>query len=211
MASWGRRRCLKTCIGVTISKVPGGLNKALKCLTCQGFTHIFIYKIIYSGIYSYYIHVLVFCILPRRIISLASWLCQVERVSAKLKVTMPNDSKEWRSVVSRVALWRLGSGGSGEAQAEGHRTNFLVTKVHIGTCGQDTPAANKTVQAGGGMLWRSLEFLLFLIHMIFQRSFCLQPSSRQVIESQFPASKVLMGVMGSVVWTFLEWKELSNF
>lgn len=35
--------------------------------------------------------------------SVASWLCQVERVSAKLKVTMPNDSKEWRSVVSRVA------------------------------------------------------------------------------------------------------------
>lgn len=25
---------------------PGGLNKALKCLTCQGFTHMFLYKII---------------------------------------------------------------------------------------------------------------------------------------------------------------------
>ncbi len=46
-------------------------------------------------------------------------------------------------------------GGSGATQAA-PCTNSLVTKVHIG--GQDTPAANKTVQAGGGMLWRFSRF-----------------------------------------------------
>lgn len=162
-------------------------------------SHTYLYN--YKIIYSYFLHV--FCILPRRIMSVASWLCQVERVSAKLKVTMPNDSKEWRSVVSRVAqgVIRRSTGWRSQDQLLSHKSSHR----HLWP-GHTCSKQNSTSRWGN-----ALEFLLFLIHMIFQRSFCLQPSCRQVIESQFPASKVLMGVMGSVVWTFLERKELSNF
>ena len=134
-----------------------------------------------------------------------SWLCQVERVSAKLKVTMPNDSKEWRSVVSKGDQERP---RQHPAPTPWSQKFTLVARTHL----QQTKQYKQVGECFG------VSRVSDLHDFIFQCSFCLKPSYRQVIESQFPASKVLMGDQqkspfgtGSVVWTSLERKQLSNF